>query len=195
VRVPPKLQIALQAGWIVQRRRAENPERRRNLLSFRARWPPPRHAPCIDPAISGLRAADSRLRTADLEREVIRVSTSYLHSLEGRLRIKVPVVKSAPERAARLEEHFAGVAAMREVQANPITGNVLFVYDPTGIRERDIMRMLQRLGWIPAPLSVVGSGPARVAPPVQGETTAHRILEKLIAALLEILFLRLLRLA
>jgi len=123
------------------------------------------------------------------------VSTPYRHSLEGRLRIKISAVRAAPERAARLKEHFAGVAAMHEVQANPITGNVLFVYDPTSIRERDIMRMLQRLGWIAAPAPLARPSVARGAPAARGETTGHRILEKLIAALLEILFLRLLRLA
>jgi hypothetical protein len=104
-------------------------------------------------------------------------------------------VRAAPECAARLEEQFAGVAALRQVQANPITGSVLFVYDPEVMRERDIIRMLQRSGWIPAPLTQVRPRVAPVAPAAHSETTGHRILEKIIAVLLEIVFLRLLRLA
>jgi len=123
------------------------------------------------------------------------VSSSYLHSLDGRLRIKVLGVRAAPEHAARLEEQFAGVAGMRQVQANPVTGNVLFMYDPSGIRQRDIMKMLQRLGWVSAAPAPSQPPVARVAHAAHADSTGHRILEKLITALLEIVLLRLLHLA
>jgi hypothetical protein len=104
-------------------------------------------------------------------------------------------VRAAPERAARLQKQFAGLPAIREVLANPVTGNVLFTYDPSRIRERDIMKMLRRLGWVPTTPATGHPCLPQVAPRAHSDTTGHRILEKLIAALLELLFLRLLRLA
>src|SRR5262245_13501166 len=54
---------------------------------------------------------------------------SYLHALEGRLRIKVPEVKGCSRRARDLEQHFTPLSPIEYVSANPVTGNVLFLYD------------------------------------------------------------------
>jgi hypothetical protein len=72
----------------------------------------------------------------------------YLHAIEGRLRVKVPEIKGAPERARSLVAHFDDLAGIRAVQANPVTGNVLFLVEPDGPRPDHILAALDALGYM-----------------------------------------------
>ncbi len=118
----------------------------------------------------------------------------YLHSLYGRVRVRVASIRGLPKRATLLEAQFSSVAGVELVCANPVTGNVLIRYAPDRIRERDILHALGRLGWLPPhhlrtrayPRAAGSSGP---------DAAGRRVLEKVITALLEIVFLRLLQLA
>src|SRR5437016_4180802 len=47
---------------------------------------------------------------------------SYVHTIEGRLRIKVPEVKGCARRARDLERQFGGLTPIEYVSANPVTG-------------------------------------------------------------------------
>ncbi len=115
------------------------------------------------------------------------MTNGYLHRLDGRLRIKIAGVRGLPERAAILERQFAGLTGLHTVSANPTTGNVLICYDPERLRERDVLQALRRLGW---------HRPANPARPssfhVHGDGTAHRVMDKMVTAVLEICLLRLL---
>lgn len=93
----------------------------------------------------------------------------YIHAIEGRLRIKVPEVRRSPQRARRVEELFRGIEGVREVRANPITGNVLFLHDPDRIAARVILGSLIAAGYL-------GMGDARVLPqPAAGEELADAL--------------------
>ena len=72
----------------------------------------------------------------------------YVHAIEGRLRIKVPEVKRAPARARQLEERFRAVEGIRDVRANPLTGNVLFLHDPRRVAARQILAALIAAGYL-----------------------------------------------
>jgi Heavy metal associated domain 2 len=72
----------------------------------------------------------------------------YVHAIEGRLRVKVVEVKGSPEHARRVEALFAGVAGVREVRANPITGNVLFLHDADAVAAREILGALIAAGYM-----------------------------------------------
>jgi copper chaperone CopZ len=70
----------------------------------------------------------------------------YLHILDGRLRIKLPQVKGAPQRALAVEQLLRGLVGVTEVTANPLTGNVLVLFTSTVIRQHDIHAALQQTG-------------------------------------------------
>jgi hypothetical protein len=72
----------------------------------------------------------------------------YVHAIDGRLRIKVPEVKRSVEFARRVEELFRSVEGIREVRANPITGNVLFLHAPDRIAAREILGTLIAAGYM-----------------------------------------------
>lgn len=78
----------------------------------------------------------------------MKIVSSYVHALEGRLRIKIPEVKGAPSQAREVESHLQLLTGMEEVSANPITGNVLIIYDPCLLREDQIISTLQELGYL-----------------------------------------------
>ncbi|HMB07616.1 MAG TPA: hypothetical protein VKP69_28280 [Isosphaeraceae bacterium] len=79
---------------------------------------------------------------------IVRPVFEYVHAIEGRLRIKVPEVKRSPEMARRIEGQFRALAGVLEVGANPVTGNVLFHYDPDRIEPYAIMGTLVALGYM-----------------------------------------------
>jgi hypothetical protein len=58
------------------------------------------------------------------------MESSYMHSLEGRLRIKIPQVKGAAEKALEVERHLRRLTGVESVSANPVTGSVLILYNP-----------------------------------------------------------------
>jgi len=78
----------------------------------------------------------------------MKIVSSYVHALEGRLRIKIPEVKGAPSQAREVEEHLQLLTGMEEVSANPVTGNVLILYNPSLLREDQIISTLQELGYL-----------------------------------------------
>lgn len=65
---------------------------------------------------------------------------TYLHVLEGRIRIKVPAVKGAPGKAERLERQVRALDSSIEAKANPTTGNVLLLFDPDSISKDRILQ-------------------------------------------------------
>ena len=60
----------------------------------------------------------------------MNVDSLYVHALEGRLRIKIPKVKGAAGEAQEVERHLRQFTGVEDVSANPITGNVLILYNP-----------------------------------------------------------------
>ena len=79
----------------------------------------------------------------------------YMHVLEGRLRIKVPEVKGAPDRARQIERQLSLIEGIEDVTANPVTGSVLIFYDRQRTAMGDIAETLQAWGYlghaVPAP--------------------------------------------
>jgi copper chaperone CopZ len=82
--------------------------------------------------------------------EIVRVNviSPYIHALNGRLRIKVAEVKGSPIKALEVEGQLRRIDGIDHVRANPITGNVLVLYDPARIGQYEILGALQRLGYL-----------------------------------------------
>jgi hypothetical protein len=75
--------------------------------------------------------------TRDLARR-----TDYLHVLPGRMRLRIPEVRHAPERAAEVEEALIRIRGVRSVRANPRTGMALIHFDDRELTAVDVGRFL-----------------------------------------------------
>jgi hypothetical protein len=71
---------------------------------------------------------------------------TYLHVLEGRIRIKVPAIKGAPKQAAGIERQIQALDGSIEAKANPTTGNVLLLFDPDSISKDRILEFFSDIG-------------------------------------------------
>jgi hypothetical protein len=74
-------------------------------------------------------------------------SASCVHALTGRLRIKIPGIKGNEMQAQAIERQFHPRFGMQEVSANPVTGSVLFIYDPHLLSQEEIFATLEELGY------------------------------------------------
>lgn len=78
----------------------------------------------------------------------MNIVSSYVHALEGRLRIKIPEVKGAPKQAREIESHLNLCPGVEEVSANPVTGSVLVLYNPRLIGQEEIILALKEIGYL-----------------------------------------------
>jgi len=99
------------------------------------------------------------------------VVSTYVHALEGRLRIKLPKIKRALREALEVELRLQQVAGVEEVYANPTTGNVLIHYNPRLLQQGEIIAFLMELGYLPQPTA--GSG--MTESPLSVERTAATV--------------------
>jgi copper chaperone CopZ len=74
------------------------------------------------------------------------VDAYLLHVLNGRLRIKVPEVKHAPQQAAEVVHALQSVCGVTSVHANPTTGSVLVFFEPHAVGPEQIVQKLQDMG-------------------------------------------------
>jgi len=84
------------------------------------------------------------------------VASTYVHALEGRLRIKLSGIKRAARKAREVERHLRQLTGVEYVSANPTTGNVLILYHPRVIEQRELISFLMQLGYLSQPIG--GSG-------------------------------------
>jgi Ca2+-transporting ATPase len=112
--------------------------------------------------------------------------SSYLHILDGRLRVKVPAVKRSVEQANRIESEIRKLEGVREVKANPATGNVLVHFDHQVLQHTHILDLLKEQGGFSAPAAAVAT--SGVAVGIAGRYLVQPLveiaLERLILALL-----------
>jgi Ca2+-transporting ATPase len=84
---------------------------------------------------------------------VVNTDYAYLHALDGRLRVKIAVVKGSAQQAQEIEQRFQACEGITQVTANPVTGNVLILYDSQQIKQEEVLdlqlalqRFVQELG-------------------------------------------------
>jgi len=65
---------------------------------------------------------------------------------DGRLRIKIAELKRSPERAASIESELRSVEGVKQVNANPLTGNLLVLFERTSTSHQQIISHLRTLG-------------------------------------------------
>jgi hypothetical protein len=73
-------------------------------------------------------------------------SPTYLHVLDGRIRIKIPAIKGSAMRAAEVAEGLLHVQGITHVKANHLTGNVLILFNADTVTSEHILGLLRRRG-------------------------------------------------
>jgi copper chaperone CopZ len=90
--------------------------------------------------------------------------SSYLHVIDGRLRIKVPEVKRAPHMATAVVQSLQKLEGVIYVRANPITGNVLVIFEPGIVSPEHIVQIMQQEGCFQSdPLATASSSSGRAS--------------------------------
>ena len=113
----------------------------------------------------------------------MNIISSYVHALEGRLRIKIPEVKGAALKAREIEGHLALSPGVEEVSANPITGSVLVHYNPRLICQEEIILALQELGYLE---ETTPKAVGKTGGPSQHEGTISRVATAVASSLMEV---------
>lgn len=72
----------------------------------------------------------------------------YIHSIPGRLRVKIAKVKSRPGTVEALEGLLGCLHGIDTVSINPLTANALITYCPKTIQSHEILDMLRRKGFL-----------------------------------------------
>ena len=103
-------------------------------------------------------------------------SASYVHALNGRLRIKIPGLKGNPLRAQEIENQCNLMTGMQQVSVNLVTGSLLFIYDPHLLKQEEIGAVLRNLGYFRdhsgGQISILGSA-----------SSTHGVVEKITTTL------------
>jgi copper chaperone CopZ len=87
---------------------------------------------------------------------------TYLHALDGRIRVKSALVKRTPHKAAALEQQLRAHPGVTEVTVNSITGSVLVLYDTQQLAQQQIFDLLRAVNCFP---EVTTMPIARLPPP------------------------------
>jgi copper chaperone CopZ len=72
----------------------------------------------------------------------------YVHQVRGRLRIKIPSIKSSFQVGERIQDILEKVNGVGRVSVNQITGSVLVMYDSDLVDPEEILKALQRHGYL-----------------------------------------------
>ena len=74
--------------------------------------------------------------------------SSYSHATPGRLRIKIPQVKGSQGHAQKVERVLRRIGGVNSVSANPLTGNVLVLFDSDSLTHKDVVDILVMQGYL-----------------------------------------------
>jgi copper chaperone CopZ len=72
----------------------------------------------------------------------------YLHALDGRIRIKIAAVKDSPAQATEVEQALRQKDGITAVKANPMTGNVLILFEPALIHQEQVLQAIRHAGYL-----------------------------------------------
>jgi copper chaperone CopZ len=107
--------------------------------------------------------------------------SSYLHVMDGRLRVKIPETKRCASKALHVEQVIGSLPGITRVTANPTTGNVLVLFDSAQLTHDDILSTLKKADYLREP-AVASSFQitARVV-----DTVSHAVARSVAEALME----------
>ena len=129
---------------------------------------------------------------------IMKVTPSYIHALDGRLRIKAPEVKGSPARGLEIESRLRQVDGIDHVTANPTTGNILILYNSCRIAQHEVLDILRTLGCLQEqPAAQTGASASVERRPsfgeAFGEALGEALTESLVRSTMELALQRLIR--
>jgi heavy-metal-associated domain-containing protein len=123
---------------------------------------------------------------------IMKVTPSYIHALDGRLRIKAPTVKGSPARGLEVESRLRQVDGIDHVTANPTTGNILILYTSCRIAQHEVLDILHTLGCLQEqPAAKTGASDSVETRPSFSETLGEALTESLVRSTVELALQRL----
>lgn len=72
----------------------------------------------------------------------------YVHQVPGRLRIKIPSLRSSAEQAQKIQGVLEELNGVESAAANPVTGSVLVLYDRETVDSEEILEALEDRGYL-----------------------------------------------
>ena len=94
----------------------------------------------------------------------------YVHTVDGRMRIRLGILKRNPARADALREGLRALKGIKEVTVNPLTGSLLIHYDECQISRDELFTLL-------------GAGAEQLVrddPDATAAPAGHRIIEQIV---------------
>ncbi|RJR46773.1 MAG: hypothetical protein C4576_10730 [Desulfobacteraceae bacterium] len=76
--------------------------------------------------------------------------SDYIHSIPGRLRIRISKIKSKPATAEALQALLGRLHGIVFLSINPLTAKVLIIYSPEIIGSEKILEALRKKGFLEA---------------------------------------------
>jgi len=105
----------------------------------------------------------------------VELTRPYIHSLDGRLRIKLATVKGSPTKAVEIQGRLRCYPGIMNVSANPLTGNVLILYDHQKLAQHEVFETLRSLGYLREPVAAGGSTRTAFPSPPVGKILADTL--------------------
>lgn len=70
----------------------------------------------------------------------------YLHSVPGRLRIKIPVLQNCPLKVSQVYEFLSNMDGVEDIRINSLTGSVVLKYVSEKTTTEEILDRLRQIG-------------------------------------------------
>src|SRR5262245_6115326 len=111
--------------------------------------------------------------------------SSYLHVMDGRLRVKIPETKRCVSKALHVEQVIRALSGVIRVTANPITGNVLVLFESSQLTHDNILSALKKADYLREQVPTFPSSPSFQLTGHMVDTVSHVVARSVAEALME----------
>jgi len=71
----------------------------------------------------------------------------YIHHVQGRLRVKTPLIKGNPSAAQDVKRLLRKIQGVEVAQVNTVTGSAVIYYEPKAVSSQEILDILEEAGY------------------------------------------------
>jgi hypothetical protein len=71
----------------------------------------------------------------------------YVHNIQGRLRVKTPLIKKNPATAQAVQRLLRRIHGVNTTTVNTLTGSAVILYDPKLVSSKEILDTLEETGY------------------------------------------------
>lgn len=72
----------------------------------------------------------------------------YVHEVPGRLRVKIPSLRSSAEQAQKIQGLLHELSGVESASVNSVTGSVLVLYDRDAVDSEELLEALEDHGYL-----------------------------------------------